>query len=197
MNKKTTIKFSDKKGFSLIEMLIVITIVGIGLIGMVSFFNINLSSQYEVKNEVVAAGLAQEGVELMRSARDYQLGGGGKSWSELASDWTNVSGPCVAIDHWSTGFRTCYRATGTSGALYTADTKVCRNNTREFYQQCSTSINGSTAYATNEISTDMTRSINVQTNVIVGCPTCLKVVCTVAWNGRKTEAVDIFYPNSY
>jgi prepilin-type N-terminal cleavage/methylation domain-containing protein len=180
------IKRGGEKGFSLIEMLIVITIIGIGLVGVVSFFNMNLTSQYEVKNEVIAAGLAQEGVELMRSARDYQLGAGAKSWSDITSSWVTTT-TCKTIDRWS------FMAATPSHDCYTAalpNTKVCLNSAN-FYQQC-----GNAAYSTGEVDTGMTRTISVAQGV-PSCASCLKVTCSVTWNGRETKAVDTLYPNSY
>ena len=60
-----------QKGFTLIEMLVVVFVLGIGLIGALSFFNINLNNQFEAKNELIAAGLVQEGADLARNIKDY------------------------------------------------------------------------------------------------------------------------------
>ncbi|MFA5872117.1 MAG: type II secretion system protein [Parcubacteria group bacterium] len=178
-----TVSLSGNKGFSLIEMLIVVTIIGIGLVGMVSFFNMNLSSQYEIKNEVVAAGLANEGLELMRHLKDARLGSG-ESWDDLASDWV---GNCKTIDHWVTSpsVNTCYK----TGSVVKTD--VCQNATYKFYQQCNNAL-----YSTGESGTDMKRTLSVAQGV-ADCPTCLKIICSVSWNSRATAATDILYPNNY
>lgn len=62
---------NEKKGFTLIEVLVVVFVLGVGLIGALSFFNINLNNQFEAKNELIAAGLAQEGADLVRNIKDY------------------------------------------------------------------------------------------------------------------------------
>ena len=43
----------SKKGFTLIEILVTIFVLGIGLIGALSFFNINLNNQFEAKQELI------------------------------------------------------------------------------------------------------------------------------------------------
>jgi prepilin-type N-terminal cleavage/methylation domain-containing protein len=65
------LKIAKRKGFTLIEMLVVIFVLGVGLIGALSFFSINLNNQFEAKNELIAAGLAQETSDLVRNIVDY------------------------------------------------------------------------------------------------------------------------------
>jgi prepilin-type N-terminal cleavage/methylation domain-containing protein len=64
---------NSRKGFTLIEMMVVLFVVGIGLIGALSFFNMNINSQFDAKNELIASSLAQEGADLVRNIRDYNI----------------------------------------------------------------------------------------------------------------------------
>jgi prepilin-type N-terminal cleavage/methylation domain-containing protein len=59
-----------KKGFSIIEVLIAISIISIGLVGLLTLMNSNISANSVNKNKIVAAQLAQEGAELTRKIRD-------------------------------------------------------------------------------------------------------------------------------
>lgn len=68
MNTKN-IKF-NKTGFSLIETIVVLFIVSVGLLAVLSLSIESAKSQSLNKNALVAAGLAQEGIELIRNVRD-------------------------------------------------------------------------------------------------------------------------------
>ena len=59
-----------KKGFSLVEIIIILFIISIGLLGVLSLIIQNIQSQGYNKNNLVAYQLAQEGVELIRMVRD-------------------------------------------------------------------------------------------------------------------------------
>ncbi|MFA5131430.1 MAG: prepilin-type N-terminal cleavage/methylation domain-containing protein [Patescibacteria group bacterium] len=61
---------SDKKAFTLIEVITVLFIVSIGMIGVLSLIVQNIASQSLNKNTLVAYQLAQEGIELIREVRD-------------------------------------------------------------------------------------------------------------------------------
>ena len=110
------LKIAKRKGFTLIEMLVVVFVLGIGLIGALSFFNINLNNQFEAKNELIAAGLVQEGADLVRNIRDYNLLNG------KAFD-LNLAG-CSAIDFNSLSNHQC---TGAGSA-------VCIDANSRYYQ---------------------------------------------------------------
>lgn len=159
-------------GFTLIEMLIVVFVVGVGLVGALSFFNINANNQFETKNELIAAGLAQEGVELVRNVRDYNL------LNDL--DWGSGYGPslnpgCKTIDFTSLDDHRCI----TAGNL----TYVCVDANARYYQ-CASGASGIT---------DFTRTIDAS-NETDGS---IKIICTVSWNDRSTQAVDYLYENEF
>lgn len=61
---------SKYKGFSLIELLIAITVIFIGLISILSSATYSLSISKISVNEIVAVNLASEGIEVVRNVRD-------------------------------------------------------------------------------------------------------------------------------
>lgn len=60
----------NKKAFSLLEVLIAIFLITIGITGAVSLVNYSISSVAIAKSQIIAASLAQEGVEIIRNIRD-------------------------------------------------------------------------------------------------------------------------------
>lgn len=82
MKKKT----SKKKGFTLIEVIIAISIIVVGIISCISLISSSISGVTIGKSKIIAAGLAQEGVEIVRNIRD--------------NNWTNYK---RTIDTWRDG----------------------------------------------------------------------------------------------
>jgi len=64
MNKKT------KKGFTLVETFIAITVLIVSLVGPLSIAADSLKSAYYARDEITAFYLAQEGLEYVRALRD-------------------------------------------------------------------------------------------------------------------------------
>ena len=71
-----------KNGFSLIEILVAIGIVSVGIIAIVSLFNVNLKDEIRSKNKLTAIYLAQEAVEVVRQQRDT-------NWKTGVPNWDN------------------------------------------------------------------------------------------------------------
>jgi len=63
-------KISNNLGVSLIEVIAAIMIIAIGMVGVLSLVIQNVQAQYIDKNVLIASGLAQEGLELVRNLRD-------------------------------------------------------------------------------------------------------------------------------
>jgi prepilin-type N-terminal cleavage/methylation domain-containing protein len=164
-------KKNFQKGFTLIEMLVVIVIVGIGLVGALSFFNINLSNQSEGKNELIAAGLAQEGADLVRNIRDYNTLNG-NAWN------LNLDAGTCLIDFNSVDSSTASVRHKCSGA----GPAVCLDTSGRYYQ-CA---NGNTIF---------TRTVTISSVDA----SSMKIECKVVWNNgsRTTSAVNYIYNNSF
>jgi len=62
--------FKNNSGISIIEVVVAMMIIAMGMIGVLSLVIQNVESQYINKNVLIASGLAQEGLELVRNVRD-------------------------------------------------------------------------------------------------------------------------------
>ncbi|MDD4332960.1 MAG: prepilin-type N-terminal cleavage/methylation domain-containing protein [Patescibacteria group bacterium] len=63
-------KFIKEKGFSIVEIMVVVFIVAMGLLGVSSLVMQSIKAQNIDKNTLIASQLAQEGIELVRNKRD-------------------------------------------------------------------------------------------------------------------------------
>lgn len=75
-------KISNNSGISLIEVIVVIMIITMGMVGVLSLVIQNIEAQYINKNVLMAVGLAQEGLELARNARDLNWLTPGNAWNQ-------------------------------------------------------------------------------------------------------------------
>lgn len=165
---------SNKNGFTLIELLITIFIVSIGLVGVISFFNSSLADQFEAKNEVIAAGLAQEATELVRNIVDYNFLNNG-NWYANLTDSSGTNSVCTNVDYNSLASHSCL--------VGNTNPKVCFENSR--YKQCAS---GSTPFARTVVIVG--EDVN-GSGVNLNLGDCLRITATVSWDDRETEAVDI------
>lgn len=62
-----------QKGFSLLEVIIAMFIAAVGLVGILSLANMSLKGSSLSKNRVIASGLAQEGIEIIRDIRKSNI----------------------------------------------------------------------------------------------------------------------------
>ncbi len=163
---------NEEAGFTLIELLVTVVIVAVGLIGVTSFFNAGLLGQSEAKNELIAAGLAQEGAELARNLAD---------WKKLnGSDWTGIVNTLKAC-----GDRIDYRSlTGAHPCQNGSSTDICSAGGQ--YYQC----------ASGETGIGMTRTISFTYSA---SEKSLTITSEVKWNNnsRTTTAKDSLYENDY
>lgn len=64
------IKKFQQPGFSIIEILAILFIISLAMLGVVSLIVQNIQVQSINKNQLIAASLSQEGIELVRQIRD-------------------------------------------------------------------------------------------------------------------------------
>lgn len=72
----------NKKGFTLLELIVCVFIISLGLVGVLSLVVQNVRAQYLNKNVLIASQLAQEGLELTRNIRDTNWLSSGSSWND-------------------------------------------------------------------------------------------------------------------
>lgn len=59
----------NQKGFTLLGLIVAIFIVAVGLVGILALANISLKGASVSKMRLIASGLAQEGIEIVRDTR--------------------------------------------------------------------------------------------------------------------------------
>lgn len=68
LKKLRVSKYSS--GFTIVELILTVTVLSIGILGVISVINYNVSIASESANKIIAANLAQDGIEMVRHIRD-------------------------------------------------------------------------------------------------------------------------------
>jgi Tfp pilus assembly protein PilV len=91
--KKNLQKIKNKQGFSFIEVMFVVFILSTTLVVFIQVITKSMNHSMESRDSIIAAGLAQEGVELVKNIRD-------NNWAQKrkAFDSPFPSGSC-GIDY--------------------------------------------------------------------------------------------------
>ena len=129
----------NKNGFTLIETLIALAILTMAIIPAFVLSNSTINSSSVIRDDMIASGLAQEGIEVVRAIRDtnwfngrafnYGLGDG-----QYRVEWDSTSlltlagNPFLKLDNglynYSTGNDTVFKRTVTITNVSTAEIKV-------------------------------------------------------------------------
>lgn len=88
-------KYKNIKGFSLLEVIISISIITVGLVGILSLVVQNIQVSYTNKSTMIASQLAQEGIDLVKNMRDENWIKG-VSWDD---DFANEGTMTFVIDY--------------------------------------------------------------------------------------------------
>ena len=59
----------NQKGFSLLGLIVAVFIVAVGLVGILALASISLKGAFSSEMRLIASGLAQEGIEIVRDMR--------------------------------------------------------------------------------------------------------------------------------
>lgn len=87
---------STHKGFTLVETLVAITVLALALVGPFSAVENSLFGSYVARDQLVAAALAQEGVEYIRSIRDNNYLNG-RSWVDGFNGYSQCYSSSIGV----------------------------------------------------------------------------------------------------
>ena len=73
---------NNNLGISILEVVVAMMIITMGMVGVLSLVIQNVEAQYINKNVLMASGLAQEGLELVRNIRDLNCLTTGNTWNQ-------------------------------------------------------------------------------------------------------------------
>ncbi len=127
-NKNLKNKIKRQEGFTLIEIIVCMSLITFGMMGVLSLVQQNVKAGDINKNRLIASQLAQEGLELVRNLRDqnwidgvdWQVGSGGAgSATDIIQD--NV----YAIDY--TGITDVVSANDVLAKLYIDGNRLYRH----------------------------------------------------------------------
>jgi prepilin-type N-terminal cleavage/methylation domain-containing protein len=91
---KQYIKMQSQNGFTLIDVIVAIFIMSVALMAVIGLANYALATAAVSKDKVIAAGLAQEGIEIVRYIRDSQ-----DDWDIWYADATIAGDHLVQYDN--------------------------------------------------------------------------------------------------
>lgn len=88
--------FNNQSGFTLIEVIISVEIISLVVVGAMFAISLSLNSATRISNNLIAANLAQEGLEIVRGIRDRDWHLGNAFGASLVNgdyrvDWNSQS----------------------------------------------------------------------------------------------------------
>src|SRR3990167_10563893 len=84
VSSKTGVDLRSKRGFTLVETLVAISIFTVSILGLLSVLSGGISDTSYAKKKIIASYLAQEGIEYIRNMRDnYVLYPSNGTWNNF------------------------------------------------------------------------------------------------------------------
>jgi prepilin-type N-terminal cleavage/methylation domain-containing protein len=172
------INFKEKKGFTIIELIISIFILSFALVGIFSAFSIVTILTSDAADRLTGTYLVQEGMEVIRNIRDT-------NWLNMdCCNSGNPSCPVTCPAKWDDGFSNCesgscevdYTTTGTvSNPINPYVGNYLNMNTNSFY-----------VYDSTAPETKFKRKIDIECLPNNDCLTdyIMKVTVQVSWNEK-------------
>jgi hypothetical protein len=130
------IKILNNSGISILEVIAAIMIIALGMVGVLSLVIQNVQAQYIDKNVLIASGLAEEGMELVKNIRDL-------NWL-TSGNWKQGIVGTYAIDYRGSSSITAVNSISDAGArlyidnngngFYTDDISAPGNTPTNFYR---------------------------------------------------------------
>jgi len=110
-NEQHTLKSSP--GFTIIEVMMAVTVLSIGIMGAIAAINYNISITSNSINRIIAANLAQDGIELVRNIRDT-------NWLQGKYDVSGANAWDTGIDGVTYKYLSFFCGDGTASVAYNA-----------------------------------------------------------------------------
>ncbi len=138
---------TNQSGQSLVEVIVAVGMMGLLLVAILALVALSVKNSRLAKARTQAVALAQEGIELMRTYRDY-------SWTELMSraDGTifdlpenctiavGLSNACPSDFPINSVFRRCVSLTDTDGAINVILTVVWQEGAKVYQTEQTTQL---------------------------------------------------------
>ena len=114
-------KSNKNSGFTIIEAMIAAVVISVGLIGVLTLCTVSMKLGRISLNRVIAANLAQEGIEVIRSKRDNHWLNGDDPWTK--SPFKDNEDGIVVWDTSNKSWTWDDSASGYTGARFYLDTE--------------------------------------------------------------------------
>jgi type II secretory pathway pseudopilin PulG len=163
----------SNRGFTILEITVVIFIITLALIGILSLSNQNVQVQYINKNTVIASQLAQEGLELVRNKRDTNWFRG-ENWEHSSSTGSRLD--ILPGGTSGSGVAAYYTIDAATGAIYTS-AGITTNGINDSATNLYINSAGLYTHAVTATSTGFSRLITVGNESTAST----SVTCLVRW----------------
>ncbi|KKU81658.1 MAG: hypothetical protein UY07_C0012G0017 [Parcubacteria group bacterium GW2011_GWA1_47_8] len=192
--------YGHARGFTLIEVLVAITILLIAVVGPISLIGGSLAQIRIARQNAVAVNLAQEGIEAVRQLRDSNMvyfwnggpcgGNPNTKWRRCPNDLDPTNNYYIVTMSTPSSLVTNIGCSSTSSASCLNRQIVCQNNfTKVFVQR---NANSPSCASVSGVKTPFWRRVEIQ-NVSGGGNREIRVTSTVTWKppGSAQKTVTI------